>query len=414
MVEKPEVLAIVPARGGSKGIPKKNIRDFAGFPLISYAITAGLRSEYVTRVVVSTDDEEIAGVAKKWGADVPFMRPKEIAEDHTTDLPVLIHCLDWLEKNENYIPDIVVWLRPTSPIRPKWCVDRAVSLLLQHPDGDSVRGVVKAGQNPFKMWKLNENSGQMEPILDLPGVDEPYNAPRQLLPPIYWQTGHIDAIWVKTIKEKQSVTGDILFPLIIPEKYIVDIDFPEDWPDAEKAFLLNQLDVIDPANMRRAFPQEIDMIILDFDGVLTDDRVWISETGVEMVAANRADGLGLEKLRKITGIPVMVISRESNPVVKQRCQKLKLPVLQSILNKEKAVQKVIKEKKLDPAKIIFVGNDINDLPVFPEVGFAVAPSNAHKKVLRRADLILSNAGGNGAVRELCDIILSRSGDDFSS
>lgn len=407
MVKKPEVLAIIPARGGSKGIPKKNIRDFAGFPLISYAITAGLRSDYVTRVVVSTDDEEIAEVAEKWGANVPFMRPKELAEDHTTDFPVLTHCLDWLEKYEKYIPDIVVWLRPTSPIRPKWCVDSAVRMLLQHPEGDSVRGVVEAGQNPFKMWKIDDSSGQMQPLLDIPGVEEPYNAPRQMLPPVYWQTGHIDAIWLKTIKEKNSMTGEKLFPLVIPSKFTVDIDIPDDWPEAEKTLLKNLSEVVDPSSQRRTFPQEIDMILLDFDGVLTDDRVWVSETGVEMVAANRADGLGLEKLRNLTGIPVMVISRESNQVVKQRCQKLKLPVLQAVLDKEKAVKEIIQEKNLDPDNIIFMGNDINDLPVFPEVGFAVAPANAHQEVLRRADMVLSKAGGRGAVRELCDMIISR-------
>ncbi|KUK46143.1 MAG: Putative N-acylneuraminate cytidylyltransferase [Anaerolinea thermophila] len=407
MVKKPEVLAIIPARGGSKGIPRKNIREFAGFPLLTYSILAGLRSKYVSRVLVSTDDEEIAGIARQWGAEVPFLRPQELAQDHTTDMPVLVHCLDWLKNHGDYIPDIVTWLRPTSPVRPKTCVDDAVELLLKHPEGDSVRGVVPAGQNPFKMWTMDDFTGQLNPLVTLDGIKEPYNAPRQVLPDVYWQTGHIDAIWIKTIREKQSMTGDSLIPLLLDSKYTVDIDLPEDWQMAEERFLINQADVVDPASRRRVFPEEIEMILLDFDGVLTDDRVWVSDTGQEMVAASRADGLGLEQLKDKTGIPVMVISRETNPVVKHRCQKLNLPVLQAILEKDKAVREVVGEKNLDPSSVIFMGNDVNDIVVFGEVGFAIAPADAHPEVLRRADLVLSKDGGKGAVRELCDLILSR-------
>ncbi len=112
---KPEVLAVIPARGGSKGIPRKNIRQFAGYPLIAYSIAAGLQAEMVTRVIVSTDDEEIAQVSRQFGAEVPFFRPTELAQDNTTDLPVFQHALRWLKEHEGYEPDVVVQLRPTSP-----------------------------------------------------------------------------------------------------------------------------------------------------------------------------------------------------------------------------------------------------------------------------------------------------------
>ena len=153
---KPEVLAIIPARGGSKGIPRKNIKDFAGHPLIAYqhcrraAVVAA-----VTRVIVSTDDEEIAAVARECGAETPFLRPAEFAQDQTLDLPVFQHALEWLAGHEGYHPDIVVQLRPTSPVRPPELVDEAVELLLAHPEADSVRGVVPAGQNPHKMWRID-------------------------------------------------------------------------------------------------------------------------------------------------------------------------------------------------------------------------------------------------------------------
>ena len=136
MVKKPEVLAVIPARGGSKGIPRKNIKLFAGYPLLAYSVAAGLQSELCTRVIVSTDDEEIAAVAREWGAETPFLRPAEFAADNSLDLPVFRHALTWLKENEGYVPDIVLQLRPTSPARPRTLVDDAVRLLMDHPEAD--------------------------------------------------------------------------------------------------------------------------------------------------------------------------------------------------------------------------------------------------------------------------------------
>jgi YrbI family 3-deoxy-D-manno-octulosonate 8-phosphate phosphatase len=413
MVAGQEILAIIPARGGSKGIPGKNIKDFAGFPLIAYSIIAGLRSALVTRVIVSTDDEKIAEIARGWGAEVPFMRPEQFAQDDTLDLPVAKHCLDWLAANQDYQPDALVWLRPTSPIRPLDCVDDALQLLMAHPEADSVRGVVPAGQNPFKMWTIDEETGAMIPVLGVDGIAEPYNAPRQVLPPVYWQTGHIDALWAKTVTEKNSMTGDVILPLMIEPRFTVDIDSHSDWKNAEQMLQQDALyaNMVDPANQRRGLPEDIKLIVLDFDGVMTDNRVWVDEHGQEMVAANRSDSLGLEILRKRTGIEVMVLSRETNKVVKARCDKLGLPVLQAILDKKQAIQDMIAAKSLSPSQVVFMGNDTNDLPVFSEVGFAAAPADAHLKVIRRADMVLSLPGGKGAVRELCDMILSRFNDE---
>ena len=122
-------VAIVPARGGSKSIPRKNIRLLRGVPLLAYSIEAGLRARLVDRVIVSTDDEEIAGIARAWGADVPFLRPAAIADDDTPDLPVFQHVVDWLEANAGGLPEILVQLRPTSPLRSPDCVDGAIELL---------------------------------------------------------------------------------------------------------------------------------------------------------------------------------------------------------------------------------------------------------------------------------------------
>ncbi len=407
MVKRHEVLAVIPARGGSKGIPRKNIKDFAGFPLIAYSIAAAKQSRLVTRVVVSTDDEEIAKIARSWRAETPFLRPAEFARDNTLDLPVMQHCLAWLSENEGYHPDIVLWLRPTSPIRLIHCLDEAIQTLLDHPEADSIRGVIPAAQNPFKMWTVDNNSGELRPLLKVEGIKEPYNAPRQGLPDAYWQTGHIDAIWTKTILEKQSMTGDVIFPLMIDPRYTVDIDVASDWESAERLLSDDRLDIVTPGPRRRTLPEKISLIVLDFDGVLTDDRVWVNARGEEMVAASRSDGLGLERLRHETDIEVMVLSRETNLVVKARCEKLKLPVLQAVQDKREAIRRVLAEKQVPAEEVLFVGNDITDLVVFPEVGYAVAPVDAHLDVIRQADLVLSKKGGKGAVRELCDMILSR-------
>lgn len=408
MVKPPEVLALIPARGGSKGIPRKNIRDFAGAPLIAWSIAAAIRAETVTRVIVSTDDQEIAAVAREWGAETPFLRPAELAQDETTDYPVFRHALDWLSAHENYHPEVVVQLRPTSPVRPLRCVDEAVRLLLAHPSADCVRGVVPSGQNPFKMWKLDAESGRMLPLLQLESLAEPYNAPRQSLPKTYWQTGHIDAIRAHTILEKASLTGDEIWPLMIDARFTVDIDTPADWERYERLLHDPQIQAVDPLVRRRAFPARVSLLLMDFDGVLSDDLVFTDQDGRESVRCSRSDGLGLSLLREKTDIQAAVLSREENPVVSARCRKLKLEVFQGVRQKDQALKDLIAARALNPAEILYVGNDLPDLAVLPLVGYFAAPADAHPDVLRRADLILKHKGGRGAVRELCERLLAES------
>ncbi|MEJ2759130.1 MAG: acylneuraminate cytidylyltransferase family protein, partial [Anaerolineales bacterium] len=227
-VQKGEVLAVIPARGGSKSIPRKNVLRFAGHPLLAYSIAAAKQSALVTRVIVSTDDEEIAAVARKYGAEVPFMRPAEHAQDATPDLPVFEHALAWLAEHEDYTPELVVHLRPTTPVRPPGCVDEGIRTLFDHPEADAVRAVVPSGQNPYKMWQIDD-AGVMHNLLTVEGLAEPYNAPRQKLPQTYWQTGHVDITRPSTLLEKHSMTGDVILPLVLDPRYTVDIDTQRDW-----------------------------------------------------------------------------------------------------------------------------------------------------------------------------------------
>ncbi len=149
-------VVIIPARGGSKNLPRKNIRMLGGHPLIAYSIAAGVQAETISRVIVSTDDDEIAEIACSYGAEVPFMRPAAPWRRMTRPITrsSSMHSIGWPRANP-IVPDIVVQLRPTSPLRPPDCVDRAVKLLIDDPQADSARGVIPSGQNPYKMWRID-------------------------------------------------------------------------------------------------------------------------------------------------------------------------------------------------------------------------------------------------------------------
>lgn len=407
VVNKPETLAIIPARGGSKGIPRKNIKPFAGYPLISYSIAAALQAESVTRVIVSTDDEEIAAVARQWGAETPFARPAELARDATTDLPVFQHALRWLEQNEGYSPDLVIQLRPTSPIRPRQCVDEAVALLRRNPGADSVRGVVPSGQNPYKMWRLNGEEKPMTPLLQLEGMPEPFNAPRQSLPPTYWQTGHIDVIRPRVILEANSMSGRHILPYLIDPRYTVDIDTPFDWSRYEWLVRNGDLDMVDPASKRRKLPSKITLVAMDFDGVLTDNLVYVDQNGNERVGSSRGDSMGIRLVRETLPINFVVISTETNPVVSARCKKIGLEVFQGINDKRAVLIELLKERNIPARETVFIGNDVNDLGCFDVAAYAVTPADAEPEVKRRADTVLTRNGGKGAVREFCDLLLQK-------
>lgn len=241
--KKPNIVAIIPARGGSKSIPMKNIRPLGGIPLIAYSIAAGLASKYVDRVLVSTDSPEIGAVALEFGAEFPFLRPMALAEDDTTDFPVLEHTVRWLEEAEGYRPELIVQLRPTSPFRPPGLIDQAIEAMLKVPEADSLRGVTDSGQNPYKMWRIH--GGLLQPLLESE-FTEPYNMPRQALPETYWQTGQIEVIRRATILEQKSLTGTRILPCILPPEYAVDLDNLFQWRFAEFLLQEGNLDLVQP------------------------------------------------------------------------------------------------------------------------------------------------------------------------
>lgn len=230
-----EVLALIPARGGSKGIPRKNILAIGGKPLIAWSIQQALDSTRVTRVIVSTDDPEIADVALEFGAEVPFIRPEEYAHDLAPDIDVFRHALTFLAAEDSYRPELVVHLRPTGPARRVSDIDVAIDLLHRHREADSVRSVSLAHQSPYKMWAVQDD-GTMEPLLRLESMTDCQSHPRQLLPAVYWQNGYVDVLRPRAVFEKNSMWGDTVLPFVVKTR-LFDLDYPEDIGPAEEALV---------------------------------------------------------------------------------------------------------------------------------------------------------------------------------
>lgn len=223
------IVTVIPARGGSKSIKLKNIQELNGKPLLQYSVEYSLKCPLISKTIVSTDSELIAEVARKAGAEVPFIRPSELAEDLTQDFPVLRHALEELEEQYGKVIDVIVLLRPTSPLRPAGLIERAIGLLVKYPDATSVRAVVPASEHPYRVWKKDGNfiTGFIE------SVPESYNLPRQLLPEAYFQSGDIEVVRRSTLLSG-SVSGEKVLPLILDFDQMVDIDDPADLLEAEK------------------------------------------------------------------------------------------------------------------------------------------------------------------------------------
>ena len=219
-----KILAVIPARSGSKSVKNKNIQLINGKPMLAYSIEHAKESKLINRIIVTTDSEEYAGIAKEYGAEVPFIRPAEFATDTALDIDVFRHALTWLKDNEGYEPDIIVQLRPTDPFRNPADIDRMIEIMLEDERVDAVRSIKENEVVPHKMWYLKED-GTIEPILkDIP---EAYNMPRQQLPKTYYQNGNTDLLRPSNIFKYNSMTGKNIKGYVMEEMY--DVDSPADF-----------------------------------------------------------------------------------------------------------------------------------------------------------------------------------------
>ena len=213
-----KILGIIPARGGSKEIPLKNIQKIAGKPLIQYTIENATKSKFLNRVLVSTDNKKIASISKKLGADVPFLRPQKYSRDSSSLFDVVKHCIEYLQQNELYIPDIIVILQPTSPLRTSKMIDNAIQCL-QKANATSIISVTNKRHHPFRSFSLKQK--YLKPTE--PQFEKYYQ--RQKLPLLYYPTGSVYAFWYNTFKKYNSMYGPRILPLISNEKeFQLDID----------------------------------------------------------------------------------------------------------------------------------------------------------------------------------------------
>jgi CMP-N-acetylneuraminic acid synthetase len=235
MASQPAVLAVIPARGGSKGVPRKNIRPFCGKPLIAWTIEEAKKTRHPIRIVVSTDDPEIAQVAKQYTAEAPFLRPAGISGDLATDVEFLLHALNFFQARESYQPEIILRLPPTSPLRTADDIDRGIAMLLDTPDADAVRPIIESPKHPYKSWQLSADGKWLKPFLskEITGVDEPHNMPRQVFPKAYIHTGAMDVVRLRTIREMRSTQGRNLAYFFMDPQNSINIDHQLDFEFAE-------------------------------------------------------------------------------------------------------------------------------------------------------------------------------------
>jgi CMP-N,N'-diacetyllegionaminic acid synthase len=238
-----KILTIIPARSGSKGIPHKNIKSFNGMPLLVHSINQAKESKYYNsnshqmKIHVSTDSQEYANIALNAGADVPFLRPDEISQDHSIDYEFIKYTLDKYKKR-GYKPDIILQLRPTQPCRKVEDIDKCLGLFIDNIEKyDSLRTIVPFEKSPFKMYILSNDKLELYPLFEelCSGENkliEPFNMGRQYLPQAYLHNGYID-ILKSSIVDSGTISGNKIYPYVMDKTDTIDIDTEEDWIKAE-------------------------------------------------------------------------------------------------------------------------------------------------------------------------------------
>jgi len=247
-----DILAIIPARSGSKGVPNKNIRIIDNKPMLAYSIELALASKLITRVIVSSDSEQYMKIAQTYGAEAPFIRPEEFARDESLDIDVFYHALTWLRERENYNPCICVHLRPCSPVRDPLVTDNVIARLIDTPELDSVRTVSHSSETPYKMWHLSDNC-ILTPVIS--SSIEYYNMPRQSLPQTYYITGYVDAVRSDVILNQRSMTGTTIGGYIFEEYF--NVDYPGDLDLVESCLKIRN------QGIRRSFLFDAELIMLE-------------------------------------------------------------------------------------------------------------------------------------------------------
>lgn len=393
-----EVVAIIPARGGSKGVVRKNLQRVGGVPLVARAVEAARRSPAVDRVVVTTDDADIAAVAAEWGAEV-IERPAELSGDEATSESALLHALDALEARRVDVA-VVAFLQATSPFIDVDALTAAVQLVRSRRR-DSVFSAV---ETYGFLWEKGVG-GAAEPV----NHEIDVRPRRQDREPHYLETGGFYIMRAAGFRAAHHrFFGSVGIAEVAP-RTAIEIDTLEELELARRLAPLVDRDV-----RGEGAPIPVDAVVTDFDGVHTDDTVRVDQHGVESVTVSRSDGMGVALLRA-AGIPFLILSTEANPVVAARAQKLRVDVRQGLTDKAQALREWAAEKGIALSRIAYLGNDVNDLACLELVGWPIAVPDAHPLVLTAARAVLDRPGGDGAVRDLAErVLMSRAAAVSSS
>lgn len=377
-------VAIIPARGGSKGVPRKNLTRVGGVPLVQRAVRAAAGASAVDLVVVSTDDDEIAAAAEAAGAHI-IRRPADIAGDTASSESALLHVLDELAAADMSV-DTVVFVQATSPFISSYGIDEAVA----HIHEGRFDSVFSAHETYGFLWR-HDDTGAAAAI----NHDAAYRPRRQDREPHYLETGAFYVFRADGFRQAQHRFFGRVGIVEVPELTAIEID------DAQQLAVASAIaGLVDEPE-----PIDVRAVVTDFDGVHTDDTVLVDAAGLEQVRVSREDGMGVSRLRR-AGIPMLILSTEQNPVVRARASKLKVPVLHGIDDKESALAAWAAESGIALADIAYLGNDVNDLGAMRIVGWPIAVAGAHPEVRAAARVVLSRSGGQGAVRELIERVLS--------
>jgi YrbI family 3-deoxy-D-manno-octulosonate 8-phosphate phosphatase len=388
-----KAIAIIPARGGSKGLPRKNVLPLAGKPLLAWTIDAAKNAQSVGRVFVSTDDPEIAQIAERYSAEVVW-RPASISGDLASSEAALTHVLHSISEPGEPLPEVTVFLQCTSPLTMAEDIDGTVNTLL---DADADTAVAVADFHYF-LWKDEHETG------DFVGInhDKSIRLMRQEREHQFIETGAIYAMKTEGfLIHKHRFFGKTA-SYVMPEQRVLEIDTMVDFKIAE-TLLANE----EEKNLLSKLPTNVGAVIFDFDGVFTDDHVTLSETGQESVVCSRSDGMGI-KLARTSGIRMLVLSTEVNTVVRKRAEKLKLEVIHGVDDKMSVLNDWLCSHEIPWSDVVYVGNDVNDIGCLDRAGCGVVVANAHPHAARHANLVLTRRGGDNAVRELTDLLLQES------
>lgn len=380
------VVAIIPARGGSKGAPGKNLMRIGGRSLVVRAVEACRTAASIDAVYVSTDDADIARAAQEAGAGV-ISRPAALADDRASSESALEHALQYLDWVD-VMADVLVFVQCTSPFIDPSALDRGVAMVAQG-EADSAFAAV---ETYAFLWRTVAGAGKAE--VTGQNHDREIRLRRQDRAPDWRETGAFYVLSVPGFLAARHRFFGRTDVVPVSPLTAIEIDTLDDVAIAAAlAPMLDPRPVVD-----------VDAVITDFDGVHTDDTALVSQDGRESVRVSRSDGLGVEQLRR-AGIPLLIVSKETNPVVRARAATIGAEVLAGIEHKTEVVRDWLKCRGVPPARAAYLGNDVHDLGPMGLVGWPVAVADAHADVRRAARLVLSRAGGQGAVRELCDHVL---------